>query len=532
MRRSNFRTHAVLGLAGALAVATLAGTSAAADPSGSPSETPSQAPSDAPSETPSETPSEAPSETPSETSAPAPAPVAAKGNPISFSNSKPIAGEYFNVNGRLTTKGVRKVILQEYNGKRWVNVRYGKSTSSGSFSIRHRTFGGHTYRGYAPKSGSLGAQYTGQAFLKPVKQTGYLRMLPQLSDPGATIKKAQDAKSVMVGSAQPYRPGRRIALQRLQGSKWVWQATQPINRYGEANFVAPYKYQGSVATYRSVPQPVRGAPSVTSSAVKADANGYASWTEAFNGNKLSPQWKVLDSGFQEDLSRGCSKPSGKASTVRGGQAYISVVKDWQRANFKCTARNAQGESLGKFSWRLNGNIGTQRRVHFKYGFAAARIKLHHLRGQHGAFWLWPNVRKDGFNNPGKTGNEVDITEWFGKQSPPRMENNIYWRGKGGRIREGGALKNPDQYLSGKGDSWWGRYHVFSVEWTPKRYIFRIDGKESFRTYRGVSHQREFVRLSLISSDYELPLISETDLPQSMNVDWVRVWSKDAIVKGG
>jgi len=66
--------------------------------------------------------------------------------------------------------------------------------------------------------------------------------------------------------------------------------------------------------------------------------------------------------------------------------------------------------------------------------------------------------------------------------------------------------------------------VFSVEWTPSRYVFRIDGKETFRTSRGVSGRPEFLILSLLSSDYELGYLGgEARLPQSMKVDWVRFW---------
>ena len=64
----------------------------------------------------------------------------------------------------------------------------------------------------------------------------------------------------------------------------------------------------------------------------------------------------------------------------------------------------------------------------------------------------------------------------------------------------------------------------SVEWTPERYIFRIDGRETFRTSKGVSGRPEFLILSLLSSDYELSkLKGEANLPQAMSVDWIRFW---------
>ena len=40
---------------------------------------------------------------------------------------------------------------------------------------------------------------------------------------------------------------------------------------------------------------------------------------------------------------------------------------------------------------------------------------------------------------------------------------------------------------------------------------------------GVSAERQFLILSLIAADYEIPKIKGRHLPQHMYVDWVRVW---------
>ena len=67
------------------------------------------------------------------------------------------------------------------------------------------------------------------------------------------------------------------------------------------------------------------------------------------------------------------------------------------------------------------------------------------------------------------------------------------------------------------------FHVFSVQWTPTRLIFRIDGKETWRIGGRISRVQQYLKLSLLSSDYELPSIADRQLPQHMYVDWVRVW---------
>jgi hypothetical protein len=69
--------------------------------------------------------------------------------------------------------------------------------------------------------------------------------------------------------------------------------------------------------------------------------------------------------------------------------------------------------------------------------------------------------------------------------------------------------------------------VFSVEWTATEYVFRIDGHEVWRTSEGVSHDPEFLILSMLSSDFELPTLgSRQALAQTASVDWVKFWQAD------
>ncbi len=121
---------------------------------------------------------------------------------------------------------------------------------------------------------------------------------------------------------------------------------------------------------------------------------------------------------------------------------------------------------------------------FRYGFAAARIKFQPLRGQHGAFWMKPKdservfLNPDNFNNPARSGAEIDVIEWFGNDHPSGgLATYAYYPGVGGElVKVGTWLKNPSRFLSSADDSWSSNFHVFSVEWTPDSYTFRIDGK--------------------------------------------------------
>ena len=203
-----------------------------------------------------------------------------------------------------------------------------------------------------------------------------------------------------------------------------------------------------------------------------------------------------------------------------------MIKDPARAGEKCVAKK-DGKSTGSYAYRLNGHIGTEGNVSMKYGFAAARIKMHKLRGQHGGFWMQPATRVEGSFSPKSTGAEIDVIEYFGDNHPEGgLTSFIYSKNSTGKdVKTGSWIKNSTAFLKNKKDGWSKNYHVFSVEWTPSTYIFRIDGKESWRTKVGVSGQQQFPILSLLSSDYEISQMKGGDakLPQTMSVDWIRLW---------
>lgn len=242
------------------------------------------------------------------------------------------------------------------------------------------------------------------------------------------------------------------------------------------------------------------------------------WRDEFSGTSLSPDWSHRGQDYERDSKRLCSKGDPKAVKVSGGKVRISVIKDRARKG-KCKAKQ-RGKKAGKYAYRLNGHIGTQGAFSFKYGTAAARVKMHKLRGQHSSFWLQPI---DG-NGPHTAGTEIDIIEYFGDKHPQGgLTSFIHWYKGKKLIKTGSWIKKSNKFLKNKRDGWSKKYHVFSVEWTPKVLIFRIDGRESWRTKRQVSQEAQYPILSLLASDYELAEMKDKKLPQHMYVDWIRVW---------
>lgn len=338
-----------------------------------------------------------------------------------------------------------------------------------------------------------------------------IRVLPQVAATGSSPQPAGEALSTVTATFAPVAAGRAAVLEARAGRKWAAVGTAIQDSFGRVSFNAPYTSAGVPATYRVVAPRTSSAPQVTSREARTDAWGSPILSDEFSGSTLSAPWDQRNQGY-EIPSRRCSKTDPSASAVGGGVLALSVLQDHARQDL-CTFVNGQGQEESTF-YRLNGHVGTQGRFAYKYGVAAARVKFQEARGQHGAFWMQP--AGTGY------GAEIDVIEWFGTGSSG-LGIGVWDYSSGTQTRAaGGRLANQDAY----GSDWAGTYHVFSVEWTPTEYVFRIDGKEALRTSAGVAQTEEYLILSLLVSNFEAKnLPSPVSLPQTMEVDWVRVWQQ-------
>jgi len=354
-------------------------------------------------------------------------------------------------------------------------------------------------------------------------------MHPQIVQPGVGTRRASAAKSAMTGVFAPARKGRAVKLQRKIGARWVTVAQARQSGRGEAQFTALYRAKGKLLTYRVLAPAGGGLGKIASKGVRTDKWGPADWSDEFTGTVLGADWNHRMQIYSAASLRRCSKGDPRAVQVKDGAVHLSVLNDPDRPTGPLDTSPKCRYAGRNYEWRLNGHIGTQESGHdLLYGYAAARVKFQPRRGQHGSFWLQPTTTAAPEGPARLTGAEIDVIEWFGGNHPNGGLSSFIWHypddGKDGKtgVKVGGFIKNPGRF----GSKWHQRYHVFSVEWTPRQYIFRVDGKETFRTRKGVSGQRQYLILSLLSSDYELQhLGGEDKLSQSMSVDWVRYWER-------
>jgi beta-glucanase (GH16 family) len=364
-----------------------------------------------------------------------------------------------------------------------------------------------------------------------VRATGHQRIrleaLPPVVQPGGAVASPSAARSAVVATLRPVRPGRRVQLQVQEGESWRAVTTRRQDRLGRVQFAAAAAVDGKPLTYRVKAMASRSTSPVKSAPVSTARWLDATWTDEFDGSHLDPVWNHRGREYADGSRRSCAKGDPSAVSVGGGAVRLSVIKD-PDATTRCRIEGRDARE-GRFAYRLNGHIGTQHAFAFRYGVAAARVKFHRLRGQHGAFWLQP---VDGMQ-AGALGTEIDVVEYFGDHHPQGGLASFMHRYEGKRrIASGGWIPNSRSFLASRDDGWSKNYHVFSVEWTPRMLVFRIDGKETGRLRGKVSAVPQFPILSLIAANYEIPKIKEKRLPQHMYVDWVRVWETGGEPAGG
>jgi beta-glucanase (GH16 family) len=361
------------------------------------------------------------------------------------------------------------------------------------------------------------AQPASTSVTKKAGQRISLEVLPQIVQQGRGTASADSAKAAVTATIKPAKVGRKVVLEQFDGTRWKKVGTAKQDKAGRAQFSALVSKSGLPLTYRATAMKHSGLKSVTSATATTDRWLTPTFSDEFSGTTLNPVWGMRGQDYEPKSKRKCSKGDPKAVKVGGGTLRLSVIKD-RKHKGKCKA--VSRKKTKKISYRLNGHVGTQNGFNFKYGVAAARVKMQKMQGQHASFWMQPV----GENKPGSDGHEIDIVEYFGDKHPQGgLTSFIHWY-KGKRlIKTGSWIKDSKSFLKNKRDNWSKNYHVFSVQWTPKVIIFRIDGKETWRTSARVSKAQQYLILSLLASDYEALELPDKKLPQHMYVDWVRVW---------
>lgn len=169
----------------------------------------------------------------------------------------------------------------------------------------------------------------------------------------------------------------------------------------------------------------------------------------------------------------------------------------------------------------SARIKTQGRFTVQYGKVAVRMKIPHGQGMWPAFWMLGNdIKTTGWPACG----EIDVMENIGKE-PSIVHGTIHGPGYS-------YQKDRDDSLSELSLS--DDFHVYAIEWSQAGITFFLDDKPYGTAARTdlpagmhwVYDHPFFLLLNLaVGGEWPGNPDSTTQFPQSMIVDWVRVWKK-------
>lgn len=368
-----------------------------------------------------------------------------------------------------------------------------------------------------------------------VRQTATITLTPQISQNGKLVANANAAKLVGTMKFRPIRKGRPVVIQRRLGSR-AWQKVAVVRQNGRG--VVTFQAVGTTARgmkqaykFRGVAQRWRGLPA-KATPVKSVADLWSQkFNDAFSGTSLSSKWSVRNPGIYDVKGdRACSTSAADAVRVAQGRVVLQVKPDESKKDLDCV--DPLRTHYTNRTWYKNGHISTQGAFQFTRGVAAARVKFAKPVGAHGSFWMQSAVPYRAGLGPAQNGAEIDVVEYFGKAfKKGDIYSFVHYTDAAGdehKVPNGVPLAAARKALKGATDDWFKRYHVFSVEWTPSAYIFRVDGIQTLKVTQGVSKVPEFLILSMLSSGWELervPAASRDKFTASTQVDWVRVWQR-------
>ena len=429
--------------------------------------------------------------------------------------------ERFRVEGSATDSANRPIYLERQLRGAWSRVESAQTTNQGEFLFTDLRIRRDTrFRIVLPEISQLGQRHPEVTQVLPRVQVtpqkvAEFSVLPGIVQNGVTPASAGDADLFAEATFSPPRPGREVVVQRrLPGGDWKRMGRDVQGAEGKVRFQVPQDatipYQ-----YRVVAAPHEGAPQIASSA-QASNRWTLDFDDQFTYGLDTSRWFTRGDTHVPESNRTCAKADPSMVTGGGdGTLRLSVQPDPAYTPGTCEWENPKNGSSGTSDYFLNAHVGTQGAYSFRYGVAAARVKFQKPQGMHGAFWM-----QDSGEAEGTVGAEIDTVEFFGKGFNKGGIASFIYPSQG--EESGGTQPDASKALTGPRDNWWDRYHVFSVEWTPEEYVFRIDGVETLRTSDGIADRKAFLILSLLTSNWELERLPDSGTG-SMAVDWVRVW---------
>ena len=239
------------------------------------------------------------------------------------------------------------------------------------------------------------------------------------------------------------------------------------------------------------------------------------WSDEFDSNISETNWNFeTGDGTDFGLPPGWGNNELQLYTTSGNNATVRPDDD--------------GNSVLAITARKNGDeftsakLTTENLLEVRYGRIEARIKVPEGKGIWPAFWMLGTNRPE-VDWPGC--GEIDIMEVIGSD-PATLHTTVHYTNSENKWRNNGNATKNDQPLSQS-------YHVYAVDWTDESLTFLFDNKPVYNVVIE-EDMKEFLRsfyliLNVaVGGNWPGDPDETTVFPQTMFIDWVRVYQNDAL----
>jgi beta-glucanase (GH16 family) len=251
--------------------------------------------------------------------------------------------------------------------------------------------------------------------------------------------------------------------------------------------------------------------------VKAQQDWKLVWSDEFNGSKGSSVdskiWKydIGGGGWGNNELEFYTNKTQNVYQDGTGNLVIKAIKETLK----------DGCWYGDCDY-TSGRILTKGTLERQYGRFEARMRIPTDRGMWAAFWmLGANIGTVNWPSSG----EIDIMENNGRE-PKTVRGTIHGPGYSGGKGVGAPYSSEKSFSDG--------FHVFAVEWEPEVIRWYVDGnlfqtrtpKDLPEGAKWVFDHKFFMILNLaVGGNYPGDPDAKTKFPQSMKVDYVRVYER-------
>ena len=238
------------------------------------------------------------------------------------------------------------------------------------------------------------------------------------------------------------------------------------------------------------------------------------WNDEFNGTEIDAQkWGYeLGDGTDYGLKPGWGNNEKQLYTDLPENAYIHNENDI--SSLAITALK-NGEDIS------SAKLTTQNTFTTRFGRVSVRAKTPKGQGMWPAIWLL-GTNKTEIDWPGC--GEIDIMEILGHETD-KLLTTLHYTGEDNKYE---TIENTHVLSTGDFSE---SYHEFTLDWTPEKLSFSLDNNFLYEVPIE-SDMKEYLRdfyliLNVaVGGNLSGDIDDTTTFPQSMLVDYVRVYSKD------